>query len=66
MFNLFVSGDVSSFGEIEIFNMLGNVIFRKRITGSETEIDISDKPNGVYYIKATINNSVFVERVIKQ
>src|SRR3990172_6931813 len=48
MFSLVVSG--SEFGEIEIHNTLGELIFSSQLQTTNYELDLRSKPPGIYFI----------------
>lgn len=47
-FTLIPSGEIST---IYIYDVLGNTVYNQKLQG-KTEIDLSDKPKGLYFIKA--------------
>ena len=58
----------NTINSIEIINTIGQTIFVKRIEiGNNIELfDISELPQGVYYIKIQANNSSVVRKFIKE
>lgn len=56
--------------KINVYNVLGQVIMHRTISGSETAtkiIDLTDKENGVYILKIeSSGNLVFTRKLIKQ
>jgi hypothetical protein len=51
---------------VEVFNLLGNIVLTQSITQQLSWIDLSNKPNGVYFVKVTDGNKVITKKVIKQ
>jgi hypothetical protein len=46
---------------IQIFDMVGELVINQKCAGeTETNIDLSNLPNGVYHVKAVGYNSVKV------
>ena len=52
-FNLMVGADVSLGGETElnIYNELGEIIYTSRITASNSSLDLTDQPKGIYFYR---------------
>jgi hypothetical protein len=48
--------------KVYIYNNNGCLIFSSI---NQTEIDISDMPNSVYYVKTSIDNRTFIKKIIK-
>jgi hypothetical protein len=44
--------------EIEIYDVLGNIIFQSEILNSETEINLSEKAKGIYFYCVINNNNI--------
>lgn len=51
---------------IQVFNVLGECIFKAYLNSEETTIDISEKPKGIYMIKVFSDNACFAKKVIVQ
>lgn len=54
--------------KIEIINTMGVVVqtlFESRITSEKLEFDISDVPQGIYFIKITLPNAIKIQKIIK-
>ena len=53
---------------VEVYNILGECVFKSEIINTESEINISSLSNGIYLLRITDNNnsSVYTQRVIKQ
>lgn len=49
-------------GELKLFNIVGNTLFKQHKSEYQTELDISDLPTGVYFLQ--LGNSV--EKIIKE
>ena len=50
---------------IEVYNIIGNLVFIQNSDDIKTTIDIKDQPQGIYLVKITVDNQVFNEKVIK-
>ena len=46
-------------------NLCGEVVLSCQTTGLKTQIDISNLPAGVYFVRVTGEKTVQVEKVIK-
>ena len=51
---------------IELFDIHGRVLQTNLVNENETTINISDKSNGVYFLKITSDKGVKVEKIIKE
>lgn len=56
--------DISKVKSIFVYTVLGEIIFTKAITASETTIDISGQPKGVYLYKVWNENTVNTGKLI--
>ena len=52
-------------GIAEIFNLPGEKIFTMQITDSQTEINLSKIPNGIYFLKVTTSAETFTKKIVK-
>lgn len=51
---------------VEVFNLLGNRFVNQPIIQKYTLLDLSNQPNGVYFVKVTDGSKVLVKKVVKQ
>jgi len=51
---------------INLYSLTGKLILSKMITENSTEIDISDLPNGVFFLGGNSGDNTFIEKVIIQ
>ncbi len=52
---------------VKVINVLGNTIYSKdRINSSNTTIDLSDVPQGIYFIVTEVNGVKKADKIIKQ
>jgi hypothetical protein len=69
IFNLNVTGFENETINIGIYNTLGDVLYsqsKKSINGNlKTSFDLSDIPNGIYFVRIIAKNGYAVKRVIK-
>jgi len=49
---------------ISILNILGRKVFESQIESQRTTIDISEQPNGIYFLIITTNNSSTTKKII--
>jgi hypothetical protein len=56
IFSLQTKNEIST---VEIMNVLGEIIYRENIFSSD-KIDISDKPKGIYFIRAEDKNKILL------
>lgn len=60
-------GDSKLIGHtITIINSKGQTILTERITNLETAIDITNKPNGIYFVKIQNENSIGTKKIVKR
>jgi len=52
----------NSFNKIEVINFLGQSV----ISQTETTIDVSQLPNGVYFVRLNSDNGISVQKFVKQ
>ena len=50
---------------IEVFDFIGKKVFDKTSSGNKFIIDIIDQARGIYFVKVTIGDEVFNEKIIK-
>jgi hypothetical protein len=53
-------------GALSIINLQGQQVLTRQITEPKTQLDISNLPSGVYFVRLTGYNSVEVGRFVKQ
>lgn len=51
---------------VEVFGLLGNRIVNQSIVQKQTILDLSNQPNGVYFVKVTDGSKILVKKVVKQ
>ncbi|HXD94147.1 MAG TPA: T9SS type A sorting domain-containing protein, partial [Bacteroidia bacterium] len=51
--------------QIEVYNILGECILRQTTTVSNSQIDLSSQPVGVYFINVKMENKYYTRKVIK-
>ena len=51
---------------VEVCSLLGQKVVTQQITQHLTLLDLSNEPNGVYFIRVTDGNEVLTKKVIKQ
>ena len=51
---------------LDVFNLVGELIFSTKPTAITTSIDISNHPNGIYFVKAeTKDGFVISSKIVK-
>ncbi len=58
--------DYSSPPDFSLFTLNGQLLFNKKTTGNETEIDLSQYPAGHYILKMKLKSQVKEFKIIKQ
>lgn len=58
--------DEISSSEIFIYNSLGQVVFKSLILNSNSQIDISSHPKGIYFLKVQNGEKIYTEKVVVQ
>jgi Secretion system C-terminal sorting domain len=56
----------NSIKSIQLYDVQGRLLQTKLTAETSTSIDISDKSNGIYFLKITSNKGIKVERIVKQ
>ena len=51
---------------VEVFSLLGQKVVSQQITQHLTLLDLSNEPNGVYFVRVTDGKEVVTKKVIKQ
>ena len=59
---VFIEGENINF--IEVLNVNGQTIYTKQVNANTTNIDLSNKTNGIYFIKIRNNNTVLTYKII--
>jgi uncharacterized repeat protein (TIGR03803 family) len=59
---IYVNAGKGSKGTIEVYNMIGELITKKEITGSES-LDLSGQPGGTYLMRLTLKDQVIIKRI---
>ncbi len=66
-FTLTVTGNTRTDSmKIFLYNLSGNLIFKRQKTEVNTEIDISNRPNGMYILYLIIGNKTKTWKIIKE
>lgn len=53
-------------GGLEIYNSLGKRIIQQKLISENTEIDISNQPKGIYYVRLKSNNKIQIQKIVIQ
>ncbi len=53
-------------GDVIIYNDLGQVVYQSAISNSQSAIDLSSQPKGIYFVKVQCESKVYTEKVILQ
>ena len=66
LFELVISNDIKNIG-LEIYNIQSRLLVSKTyaVSGGKVQLDLQDKPNGIYFVKVNSTQPVFV-KVIKK
>ena len=57
--------DGEATASIEVFDFMGKKVFDKTSSGNKFIIDITDQARGIYFVKVTIGDEVFNEKIVK-
>ncbi|WP_282072513.1 T9SS type A sorting domain-containing protein [Polaribacter atrinae] len=57
---------VENFDKVEIYNLLGKLIYEETVSNNNKEINVSNLSDGIYFIKASKGKSVGTYKFIKQ
>jgi hypothetical protein len=50
--------------KVEIYNILGEKIYQAAITYPKSDIDISNQPNGTYFVKIYYGQAIRTEKIV--
>ena len=53
-------------GILSLFNITGQELLKEKITTEKTQINISDLPSGIYFVKVQTKDEITVKKVIKE
>ena len=59
-----LEGTIVSIGTIEVYNLLGEMVLNNKMQNNITAIDLSQQPNGVYFLNIKTENGDFVQKLI--
>lgn len=69
VFNLNITGFENETINVGIYNTIGEVIYSKSVNSVsgllKTSFDLSDAPNGIYFIRVFANDTYTVKRIVK-
>ena len=69
VFNLSITGFDNETVNVGIYNVVGEVLYSESATSIKglvkTSFDLSDQPNGIYFVRVFSNNSYTVKRIVK-
>lgn len=52
-------------GRIEIINVLGEIVF-KSVISRQTSVNLSSQPNGIYFLRLTVGDKVYSQKIVKE
>lgn len=65
-FNISISSQIKN-GSIEIYNSLGDLVFKQETINQENTIELSNQANGLYFVKVMSENKiVWMGKIVKQ
>ena len=56
----------NSIKSIQLYDVQGRLLQTKLTDETSSSIDISDKSNGIYFLKITSDKGIKVERIVKE
>ncbi len=63
----FMIAALNEINEVLIYDLLGEIIFKADIKVNETKyIDISNKPNGIYFVKLKVEGTTLTHKIVKE
>ena len=51
---------------IEVFNLSGQKVYSQRLDGEEAALDLSNRANGLYFVRVLAGKQTFTERILLQ
>ena len=65
--NFTIKNNFSGNYQIEIFNSLGQKIFRKeKLNQNDFEFDLGDHPDGIYFVRIISDGKIYSQKIIKE
>ena len=64
--SLTVSGKEYQLLAIEIYNVLGEEVYKSEVKSQKQEINLSALPSGIYFVRIETENGVVSRKIIKQ
>jgi hypothetical protein len=64
--NIQLSGKISQPAVLNIYDNTGRLVIQKEIETGNTLIDLKRYPKGIYMVKLSINNEIFVKKMTIQ
>lgn len=65
-FTIDFSNEISTEAKALVYNSLGTLISEEKIDNNKTLFDLTDQPNGIYFVKISDGENVYHEKIIKQ
>jgi hypothetical protein len=70
IFQLEINNSQNEKSEIHVYNVLGEIIFQSKIqsrdVGIKSEIDLTNQPNGIYFVQINSGNKILTAKIIRQ
>ena len=63
---IFTLNSQSAKGEIYIYNLLGEVIYKSKMNSSVSRIDLSEHANGIYFVRIISSSEIYSGKLLKQ
>ena len=60
----FIIEGVEQNSDVVVTDVLGQIVFRARITGEKTELDLNNQVNGIYFIRVITNSGLATKKII--
>jgi hypothetical protein len=64
--NLTLKMNTASNVDVTVYDLNGRALLNKKVNDTQSEINISNQPSGVYLLKVKADNGEFSKRIIKQ
>lgn len=60
--NIQFNGEFNDIQIVEVYNNVGGLVYSSN--NSKTTIDLSEKPNGIYYVRIVLQSKIIIEKVV--
>lgn len=61
-----ISESSKSQGKIQLFNIVGELIYETKAVSGELNIDMHARPSGIYFLHVTIDGKTYLRKILKK